>query len=49
MLRIVSNPLTMMALLEISRNEFQASEFDRVKGKIALNYFEQNKKNDFDF
>lgn len=33
-----------MALLEISRNEFQASEFDRVKGKIALNYFEQNRK-----
>ena len=44
MLRIISNPLTMMALLEISRNEFQASEYDRVKGKIALNYFEQNRK-----
>ena len=45
MLRIVSNPLTMMALLEISLNEFPASEFNRVKGKIALNYFEQNRKN----
>ena len=44
MLKIVSNPLTMMALLEISRNEFQASEYNRVKGKIALNYFEQNRK-----
>lgn len=44
MLKIVSNPLTMMNLLEISHNEFQASEYDRVKEKIALNYFEQNRK-----
>lgn len=44
MLKIASHPLTMMSLLEISQNEFKASEYDRVKKKIALNYFEQNRK-----
>lgn len=44
MLKIVSNPLTMMSLLEISHNEFQAPEYERIKEKIALNYFEQNRK-----
>jgi len=44
MLRIVSNPLTMMSLLEISRNEFSEKDYNRTKEKIALNYFEQAKK-----
>lgn len=44
MLRIASDPLTMMNLLEISRNEFTAAEYDRVRKKIALNYFEQARK-----
>ena len=43
MLKIISNPLTMMNLLEISHNEFHESEYDRIKEKIALNYFEQNR------
>jgi len=44
MLRIVSDPLTMMKLLEISRKEFSISDYNRVKEKIALIYFEQVRK-----
>jgi len=33
-----------MKLLEISRKEFSISDYDRVKEKIALIYFEQVRK-----
>ena len=39
-LRIASNPLVMMNLLEISKNEFLSKEYDRIRGKVALRYFE---------
>ena len=42
MLRIAANPLMMMNLLEISINEFPSSEYERVRGKIALNYLNQH-------
>lgn len=44
MLRIASNPLTMMNLLDISVNEFPRSEYERIRGKIALSYLEQARK-----
>lgn len=47
MLRIASNPFTMMHLLEISRNEFPASEYERLREKVALNCFEQSRGQGF--
>lgn len=44
MLRIAADPLTMMNLLEISRNELSDSEFDQLRKKIAVVYFEQARK-----
>ena len=41
MLRIAADPLTMMNLLEISRNELSASEYERIRAKIALSCYEQ--------
>jgi len=41
MIRIASDPLTMMKLLEISRSEFSTTEYTRIKEKIALAYFDQ--------
>lgn len=43
MLRLASDPSTMMCLLEISVNEFSTSEYERIKKKIALRYFEKAK------
>ena len=40
MLRLASNPLTLMALLDISRNEFSTSEYERMKAKIAVNFLD---------
>lgn len=44
MLRIISDPLVMMTLLEISRNEFTASEYEHIRAKIALKYLEQARR-----
>ena len=46
MLRLAADPLTMMNLLELSRNEFPDAEYERIRGKIAVNYFEQSRKMD---
>ena len=43
MLRIASDPLTMMNLLELSREDFSESEFERIKAKIAVKFFEQSR------
>lgn len=47
MLKMASDPMTMMNLLEISCNEFSTSEYDNLKQKIAVNCFEKIRKRGF--
>lgn len=48
MLKIISNPLTMMNLLEMSSNEFSKAEYERIRKTIALQYFEKAKQTNID-
>lgn len=41
MLSLVADPLTMMRLLEISRNEFSEAEYQRIKQKIAIKHLDE--------
>lgn len=43
MLRLIANPLVLLALLEISVGEFSNAEYNRIKSKIALRHLENSK------
>lgn len=42
MLRLAENPLTLMSLLEIGKDEFSQPEYERIKQKIALRLLDQS-------